>query len=51
MGWPAYLLQGIPIAGWNALAVRRVAGQSDRQWKSVFSWMLGVAATRAVCSQ
>lgn len=48
MGWPAYLLQGIPIAGWNALAVCRMAGQSDRQWKSVLSWMLGVAATRHV---
>mgnify|MGYP000225449773 CR=1 FL=1 len=31
--------------------IERLAGLSDRQWKSVLSWMLGVAGTRRVLAE
>ena len=50
MGWPAQLLEVVivPRSGINALAVSEVAGRSERQWKSVLSWMLGIAGARHV---
>lgn len=46
MGWPQFLLELTPFKGTNVLALRNDTGRSERQWKSVMSWMLGVAATR-----
>ena len=50
MAWPAQLLEVVvvPRSGINALAVSEVAGRSERQWKSVLSWMLGIAGARHV---
>ena len=48
MGWPAQLLEVVPRSGIDALAVSDVAGGSERQWKSVLSWMLGIAGARHV---
>ena len=46
MGWPPYLLSG--PAPWAAtrLSLIEQARGSERQWKSVLSWMLGVAGAR-----
>jgi hypothetical protein len=46
VGWPPILLEPIPFDGYDVLSVCRAAGRSERQWKSVLSWMLGVAGTR-----
>ena len=48
MGWPQFLLELTSFKGTNVLALRAEAGGRERQWKSVMSWMLGVAATRRV---
>src|SRR4030095_2384384 len=40
MGWPPFLIEG------TFLALRDRAARSERQWKSVLSWMLGVAGAR-----
>jgi hypothetical protein len=46
IGWPSFLLESVQIEGDNVLALRDQAGHCERQWKSVVSWMLGVAGTR-----
>lgn len=48
MSWPRHLITTVKINGSDYLALRPEAGKSDRQWKGVLSWMLGVAATREV---
>lgn len=48
MGWPSFLLQTINLNGSDLLALRQAAGRSERQWKGVLSWMLGVAGARHV---
>jgi hypothetical protein len=48
MGWPQYLIEvetGVPRP---YLYLSRIAGWSERQWKVVLSWMLGVVGTRRV---
>src|SRR5215831_7407365 len=46
MGWPPFLIEDIQYNNSSFLALRQKAGRSERQWKSVLSWMLGVAGTR-----
>lgn len=46
IGWPPFLIQLVPVDGSEFLALRGEADRSDRQWKGVLSWMLGVAGAR-----
>jgi len=46
IGWPPFLIDTVALDGAPALALREEAGRSERQWKSVLSWMLAVAGTR-----
>jgi hypothetical protein len=54
IGWPHHLLKVLPLEwslGGNkttrqTLILQKAAGRSERQWKGVLSWMLGVAGTR-----
>jgi len=48
MAWPHHLIGNVGVNGVDYLAIHRDAGRSDRQWKSVLSWMLGVAGARQV---
>lgn len=48
VGWPPYLLEANSVGNRSVLGLRSVARQSDRQWKGVLSWMLGVAGARHV---
>src|SRR5215469_7589859 len=48
IGWPPFLLQSARLGRDDVLAPRTQAGRSERQWKSVLSWMLGVAGARHV---
>ena len=48
IGWPYYLVQTEAGTSTPYLFLSRIAGGSDRQWKGVLSWMLGVAGTRRV---
>jgi len=48
IGWPPFLLHPTMFHGIEVLALRAEAGRCDRQWKSVLSWMLGVAGARHV---
>lgn len=50
-GWPQHVLCGNPSSGPNRyLSVRSIVGQSERHWKTVLSWMMGVIGTRKVMS-
>ena len=42
VGWPSFLLE----VDSGRLTMHPRAGRCERQWKSVLSWMLGVAGTR-----
>lgn len=46
VGWPPYLIQLVNIDGSDFLALGGEAGRTERQWKGVLSWMLGVAGAR-----
>ena len=46
LGWPEFLLEEVISGEDHFLTVSRSAGRSERQWKSILSWMLGVAGTR-----
>jgi hypothetical protein len=48
IGWPPYLLETVTMNNNDLLAVTAQTGRSERQWKGVLSWMLGVAGTRHV---
>lgn len=48
LGWPNYLITADPGRSPSYLYLESVAGWSDRQWKGVLSWMLGIAGTRRV---
>jgi len=48
IGWPPLLIEVVNLDGRSILALRSEVGRSERQWKSVLSWMLGVAGTRHV---
>ena len=46
IGWPPFVLEGVHHNGQDLLCLRDSVGRSERQWKGVLSWMLGVAGTR-----
>jgi hypothetical protein len=46
MGWPDFLIHTVPSNKRLLLALNVRAGRSERQWKGVLSWMLGVAGAR-----
>jgi hypothetical protein len=47
MSWPPFLIEELASYGSPAmLTLRESARRTERQWKSVLSWMLGVAGTR-----
>src|SRR5262244_1707022 len=48
MGWPPFLVENLPSYSNTItfLALRATAARSERQWKGVLSWMLGVAGAR-----
>lgn len=48
VGWPPYLIESVHFNGFHSLALRAEAGRSERRWKGVLSWMLGVAGTRQI---
>ena len=48
VGWPPVLIDVVPMAVGDCLTLRTEAGRTERQWKSILSWMLGVAGSRHV---
>jgi len=46
MGWPLSLVETTTIGDNEVLSLRERAGEADRQWKGVMSWMLGIVGTR-----
>ena len=50
-GWPSQILFQSNAGGTDYLTIHRWLGQSERQWKGVISWMLGVAGARRVLSE
>lgn len=46
MGWPNFLIDTVSVQSQKFLTLAPVATKSERQWKSVLSWMLGVAGAR-----
>jgi hypothetical protein len=51
LGWPYYLLDVESGAIHPYLVLKSIAGWSDRQWKGVLSWMIGIAGTRRVLNE
>lgn len=51
MGWPKFLIDGTPIQNLSFLSLRPEIKESERQWKSFLSWMLGIAGTRHVLAK
>ena len=50
-GWPSQILFQSHSLGTAYLTIHQWLGQSERQWKGVISWMLGVAGARRVLSE
>jgi hypothetical protein len=48
IGWPPFLIEPPSQIGNDLLTLHTDASRCERQWKSVFSWMLGVAGARHV---
>lgn len=48
VGWPPFLINTISLNGIDFLTLQKETGRSERQWKGVLSWMLGIAGTRQV---
>lgn len=46
LGWPQHLTEVATLGSVAYLALTEGAGHSERQWKAVLSWMLGVAGAR-----
>jgi hypothetical protein len=46
IGWPPFLIETVRISIGDCLALQERVAQSEKQWKGVVSWMLGVAGTR-----
>jgi hypothetical protein len=52
IGWPPFLIEDLPShSNTTLLALRDRAARSERQWKGVVSWMLGVAGARQFLRQ
>lgn len=50
-GWPSQILFQSQSLGTPYLTIHQWLGQSERQWKGVISWMLGVAGARRILSE
>lgn len=48
ISWPPFLLETVSVTVGDCLALKKLAAQSERQWKGFVSWMFGVAGTRHV---
>ncbi len=48
IGWPSFLIDTVSIDSNEFLTLSPITTGSERQWKSVLSWMLGVAGARHV---
>jgi hypothetical protein len=48
VGWPNFLIDTVSVGSQKFLTLALVTKTSERQWKSVLSWMLGVAGARHV---
>ncbi len=48
VGWPSFLVETVNLQAQQFLTLASVARTSERQWKGVLSWMLGVAGARHV---
>ena len=51
MGWPSHLIELVRYDGIDVLALRADAGRTERQWKGMLSWMLGIAGTRHILNK
>lgn len=51
MGWPIHLTDTVRINQVDYVMLKDVVRGSERQWKGVLSWMLGVVGTRHVLEQ
>lgn len=51
MGWPPHLLKVHPSVPAPLMSIIPECGATERQWKAVLSWMLGVAGARQVLSK
>jgi hypothetical protein len=48
VGWPSFLIDTVNVEAHQFLTLASVTKTSERQWKGVLSWMLGVAGARHV---
>lgn len=48
LGWPQFLITTVTQRSKLFLTLASVTGSTERQWKGVLSWMLGVAGARHV---
>lgn len=46
VGWPSFLIDTVPVQSQTFLTLASITTGSERQWKGVLSWMLGVAGAR-----
>lgn len=51
MGWPSYLLETEQYPSGELLVLNEEAGRTERQWKGMLSWMLGVAGARHILAK
>jgi hypothetical protein len=51
VGWPPFVVRTLPFRGQLVLALDDDIRGTERQWKSVLSWMLGVAGSRHVLTR
>jgi hypothetical protein len=50
-GWPNHIIQELNAPNQGYMAIQRSLSTTDRQWKGVISWMLGIAGARRVLRQ
>jgi hypothetical protein len=50
-GWPSSLIEPVDVGGTHHWSLDSVLGTTERQWKSVISWMLGVAGARHLLAE
>ncbi len=51
MGWPSYLIELVKYNGSDVLALCAEAGRTERQWKGMLSWMLGISGARHILAK
>jgi len=50
-GWPNHIILELNAPNQGYMAIQRSLSTTDRQWKGVISWMLGIAGARRVLRQ